>query len=147
MSNTNIPMDRQLPFCDWTLKAGSLPYAVAKQPSTPLINLGNKWTCKWWWWWCIYNKNCTSRHLSYDSTAELTILQRGTAQFFISGENQGPSDEYLHGKNIRWYIAVRNYLNKTESESIKTFRFPILDSVACNSASMLRLFPRLHDKI
>ena len=33
------------------LHAGYLPYAVGKQPSIPLINLGRKWTLKWWWWY------------------------------------------------------------------------------------------------
>ena len=27
-----------------SLKVGCLPYAVGKQPSKPLINLGRKWT-------------------------------------------------------------------------------------------------------
>ena len=34
------------------LKIGYLPYAVGKQSSIPLINLGKKWTLSWWWWWC-----------------------------------------------------------------------------------------------
>ena len=32
-----------------TLTVGCLPYAVGKQPSIPLINLGRTWTLKWWW--------------------------------------------------------------------------------------------------
>ena len=28
-------------------------YAVGKQPSKPLIDLGRKWTLKWWWWWWV----------------------------------------------------------------------------------------------
>ena len=28
-----------------------LPYAVGKQLSIPLINLGRKWKLRWWWWW------------------------------------------------------------------------------------------------
>ena len=31
--------------------AGCLPYAVEKQLSILLINLGSKWTLKWWWRW------------------------------------------------------------------------------------------------
>ena len=30
-------------------RADCLPYAVGKQPSIPLINLGRKWMLKWWW--------------------------------------------------------------------------------------------------
>ena len=37
-----------------SLKVGCLPYAVEKQPSIPLINLGKKWTLSWWWWWLFW---------------------------------------------------------------------------------------------
>ena len=39
-------MDSQLPYGDLALKAGCLPYAVGKQPSIPLINLGRKMDSK-----------------------------------------------------------------------------------------------------
>ena len=39
----------------WDLMLGNCkqlwPYAVGKQQSIPLINLGRKWTLKWWRWW------------------------------------------------------------------------------------------------
>ena len=35
------------------LKVGCPPYAVGKQPSIPLIDLGRIWTLSWWWWWWI----------------------------------------------------------------------------------------------
>ena len=39
------------PWLDlWWLKVGCVPYAVGKQPSMPLINLGRKWLLKWWWY-------------------------------------------------------------------------------------------------
>ena len=38
------------------LKVGCLPYAVGKQPSIPLIDLGRTWTLNWWWWWCHWIK-------------------------------------------------------------------------------------------
>ena len=39
-----------------SLKVGCLTYAqyaVGKQLSIPLINLGKKWTLSWWWWWLM----------------------------------------------------------------------------------------------
>ena len=39
------------------LKVGCLPYAVGKQLSIPLINLGRTWTLNWRWWWWMYAMN------------------------------------------------------------------------------------------
>ena len=45
----NILKNKQLPYGNITLKTGCLLYAVGKQLSILLINLGRKWRSKWWW--------------------------------------------------------------------------------------------------
>ena len=39
-----------------TLQVSCLPYALGKQLTIPLINLGRKWTLRWWWWWATGEK-------------------------------------------------------------------------------------------
>ena len=79
---SNFPMDRQLPYGDWTIKDSFPLYTVGKQPSIPLINLGRKWMLKLrrWLWWHIW----IVRHLIYFNPF---ISSRKTILFSSNMEN------------------------------------------------------------
>ena len=95
------------------LKVNCLPYAVGKQPSIPLINLGREWTLNWWWWWnaakniylkiCFKNTNYKNNTVS-DSNARPPILVHLVDDLPDFVVRRTEANESFHSR--RWQTVV-----------------------------------------